>query len=328
MGDKDERVIHITSKGWEILDANNDVPVIFQRTTLTAALPTPERGGDLEQIWRFVNMSSEDDRQVLRGWLVAAHVLVGLPCPILALLGEQGTAKTSSARRVFALIDPTTAPVRRPPNDAEATLHAVHASRGSVFDNLSSIQHWFSDAMCRTVTGDADVGRTFYTNGDAYVIKVQGILGFTGIDVGSLNGDLAERSVWGNLERIPATQRTSKTELNAAWDETYPSMLGGLLDLVVKTLQKLPEVDLAEKPRMADFAEVLAALDLATGASGLEYYTLSQESVASSIVATDDFLVALADKVTERWEGTGADLFKLLPMPVTADAKYCPRDRE
>src|SRR5690625_5555302 len=61
------------------------------------------------------------------------------------------------------------------------------------------------------------------------------------------------------------------------------------------TLQKLPEVDLAEKPRMADFAEVLAALDLATGASGLEYYTLSQESVASSIVATDDFLVALAE---------------------------------
>lgn len=327
MGDKDERVIHITPKGWEILDANNDVPVIFQRTTLTAALPTPERGGDLEQIWRFVNMSSEDDRQVLRGWLVAAHVLVGLPCPILALLGEQGTAKTSSARRVFALIDPTTAPVRRPPKDADAYLHAVHSSRGSVFDNLSSIQHWFSDAMCRTVTGDADVGRTFYTNGDAYVIKVQGILGFTGIDVGSLNGDLAERSVWGNLERIPATKRKSESELNAAWDETYPSMLGGLLDLVVKTLQKLPEVDLAEKPRMADFAEVLAALDLATGASGLEYYTLSQESVASSIVATDDFLVALADKVTERWEGTGADLFKLLPMPVTADAKYWPRAR-
>src|SRR5690625_1077541 len=362
MGDKDERVINISSKGWEILDAINDVPVIFQRTTLTAALPTPERGGDLEQIWRFVNMSSEDDRQVLRGWLVAAHVLVGLPCPILALLGEQGTAqtgsarrvlalldpprapvrpprpilallgeqgpaKTSSARRVFALIDPTTAPVRRPPKDADAYLHAVHSSRGSVFDNLSSIQHWFSDAMCRTVTGDADVGRTFYTNGDAYVIKVQGILGFTGIDVGSLNGDLAERSVWGNLERIPATKRKSESELNAAWDETYPSMLGGLLDLVVKTLQKLPEVDLAEKPRMADFAEVLAALDLATGASGLEYYTLSQESVASSIVATDDFLVALADKVTERWEGTGADLFKLLPMPVTADAKYWPRAR-
>ncbi|MGO3505768.1 hypothetical protein ACTXLB_15065 [Brachybacterium tyrofermentans] len=98
MGDKNERVIHITPKGWDVRDANSDVPVIFRRTNLTAALPTPEPGGDLEQLWQFVNMTSENDRQVLRGFLVAAHVLVGLLCPILALLGEQGTAKTSSAR--------------------------------------------------------------------------------------------------------------------------------------------------------------------------------------------------------------------------------------
>ena len=327
MGDSAERVIRITPEGWEVLDADGDVPVIFRRTNLTAALPTPEPGGDLEQLWQFVNMKSGDDRQVLRGFLVAAHILVGLPCPILALLGEQGTAKTSSARRVFSLFDPTTAPTRRPPNDADSYLHAVHSSRGTMFDNLSSILPFMSDAMCRTVTGDSDVGRTFYTNGEAYVIKVQGALGWTGIDVGSLNSDLAERSVWGNLEVIPAAERKSERELNAAWDEAYPSMLGGLLDLVVLTLQRLPEVDLAEKPRMADFAEVLAALDLATGSDSLEYYTLSQETVATSIVETDDFLVALAKKVTGRWEGTGSELHKLLPIPAGADSKYWPRPR-
>lgn len=327
MGDTDERVIHVMPEGWEVLDANGDVPVIFRRTNLTAALPTPEPGGDLEQLWQFVNMKSEDDRQVLRGFLVAAHVLVGLPCPILALLGEQGTAKTSSARRVFGLIDPTTAPVRRPPNDADAYLHTVHSSRGTLIDNLSSLQQWQSDSMCRTVTGDADVGRTLYTNGDAFVIKVQGVLGFTGIDVGSLNGDLAERAVWGNLGVILATERKSERELNAAWDKAYSSMLGGLLDLVVMTLQKLPEVHLDEKPRMADFAEILAALDLATGSNGLEYYTLSQETIATSIVETDDFLVALAEQVTGRWEGTGSDLHKILRMPASADQKYWPRPR-
>lgn len=327
VGDADERVIHVTPTGWEVLNANCDVPVLFRRTNLTAPLPIPEPGGDLEQLWQFVNMPSEDDRQVLRGFLVGAHVLVGLPCPILALLGEQGTAKTSSARRVFALIDPTTAPVRRPPSDADSYIHAVQSSRGTIFDNLSSISHWLSDAMCRTVTGDADVNRTFYTNGDAYVIKTQGVISITSIDVGSLNSDFAERAVWGNLGVISATERKSEHELNAAWAKAYPSMLGGLLDLVVMTLQKLPEVHLDEKPRMADFAEILAALDLATGSNGLEYYTLSQETIATSIVETDDFLVALTEQVTGRWEGTGSDLHKILRMPASADQKYWPRPR-
>lgn len=327
MGDADERVIHVTPEGWEVLNANGDVPVLFRRTNLTAALPDPERGGDLERLWEFVNMPSEDDRQVLRGFLVAAHVLVGLPCPILAMLGEQGTAKTSSARRVFALIDPTTAPVRRPPNDADSYIHAVQSSRGTIFDNLSSIAHWLSDAMCRTVTGDADVNRTYYTNGDAYVIKTQGVISYTGIDVGALNSDLAERSVWGNLGVISANERKSESELNAAWEMAYPSMLGGLLDLVVMTLQKLPEVHLEEKPRMADFAEVLAALDLATGSTGFDFYTLSQETISASIVETDDFLVALAEQVTGRWEGTGSDLHKILTMPASADQKYWPKVR-
>lgn len=327
VGDTDEHIIQVTPAGWTVLDANCDVPVLFRRTNLTAPLPIPEVGGDLEQLWAFVNMPDENDRQVLRGFLVAAHVLVGLPCPILAMLGEQGTAKTSSARRVFSLIDPTSAPVRRPPRDPDSYIHAVHSSRSTIFDNLSSIVHWMSDAMCRTVTGDADVNRTLYSDGDAFVIKMQGVLGFTGIDVGSLNGDLAERAVWGNLGVITAAERKSEGELNAAWNKAYPSMLGGLLDLVVMTLQKLPEVHLEEKPRMADFAEVLAALDLATGSTGLEFYTLSQETVSTAIVETDDFLVALAEAVTGRWEGTGSDLHRLLKMPESADVKYWPKAR-
>lgn len=325
MGDKAERVLKITAAGWEVLDGNAEIPVLFRRTNLTAALPTPEAGGDLEQLWQFVNMKSEEDRQVLRSWLVSAYALVDRPCPILALLGEQGTAKTSSARRVFALVDPSTAPVRRPPNDIDRLLHAVHSSRGTVFDNLSSIPRWLSDGLCRCVTGESDVDRSLFTDADVRVIQVQGVLGFTGIDVGSLAGDLAERCVWGDLEVISAAERRSERELNAAWATAYPSMLGGLLDLVVATLQKLPDVNLAEKPRMADFAEILAALDLASGSSALEHYTLSQGAIAEDIVDTDKFLQAVSAKVTSRWEGTGKELYAMLPRPESD--KYWPEQR-
>lgn len=325
MGDKAERVLRISAAGWEVLDGSAEIPVLFRRTNLTAALPTPLLGGDLEQLWQFVNMNSAKDRQVLRGWLVSAYALVGRPCPILALLGEQGTAKTSSARRVFSLVDPSAASVRRPPNDIDRLLHAVHSCRGTVFDNLSSIPRWLSDGLCRCVTGESDVDRSLFTDSDVRVIRVQGVIGFTGIDVGSLAGDLAERCVWGDLNVIPANERRSERELNEAWDAAYPSMFGGLLDLVVSTLGALPQVNLSTKPRMADFAEVLAAIDLASGANGLAHYISSQEAVAEEIVDTDKFLTAMASKITSRWEGTGKELHEMLPRP--ENEKFWPEQR-
>ncbi|MFW0774368.1 hypothetical protein ACLRGI_14485 [Paenarthrobacter nitroguajacolicus] len=325
IGNQSEQVLHVTSEGWEVLDGDADIPVLFRRTNLTYTLPIPEAGGDMSLLWEFVNMPGEADRALIIGWLVAAHILVGLPCPILAILGEQGTAKTTSARRLFSLIDPTSAIVRRPPQDSDSFLHAVHHSRGCVFDNLSSIPRWLSDSMCRFVTGEADVDRSLYTDGDARVIEVQGVMGFTSIDVGALAGDLAERCVWGDLKVILASQRRSERELNAAWDEAYPSMFGGLMDLVVMTLKALPDVHLVEKPRMADFAEVLAALDLATDSRALEHYKRAHESVAADIVDTDKFLGAISSKITQRWAGTGKELYRLLPRP--SDDKYWPEER-
>ncbi|MDQ0648602.1 hypothetical protein QFZ53_002798 [Microbacterium natoriense] len=327
LGDTTERVIHLTAGGWDLLEADAEIPVLFRRTNVTAALPMPLRGGDLDLIWTFVNMPSADERGLVAGWLVAACLLVGLPCPILALLGEQGTAKTSSARRVFALVDPTNAAVRRPPTDIDRLLHACAHSRSVVFDNLSSIPRWLSDGLCRGVTGESDVDRSLFTDDEARLIQVQAVIGFTGIDVGALAGDLAERTLWGELEVIPPSKRRSERELNAAWTEAYPSMVGGLLDLVVLALQKLPEVDLAEKPRMADFAEVLAALDLATGSERLTYYVHAQEAVATEIVDTDRFLQAIVKQITARWSGSGKDLYAKLPRPEGKSGEFWPEQR-
>lgn len=323
IGDKTERVIKVSADGWELLDAYVDIPVIFRRTKVMGALPTPVPGGDLEPIWDFVNVTGAGDREVITGWLVAATILVGVPCPILALLGEQGTAKTSAARWLFSLIDPSQAAVRRPPNDADRLMHATTNSRTVVFDNLSSIPRWMSDGLCRAVTGEADVDRSLYTDDDARIIQVQGVLGFTAIDVGALAGDLAERCVWGNLRMIPKTERRSERDLGAAWGQAYPSMVGGLLDLVVKVLEKMPEVELAELPRMADFAEVLAAMDLAIGTTSLTHYTKAQESVAEDIVDSDPFIVELAAKIKSSWTGTGKTLYGLLVRP--EGEKYWPK---
>lgn len=325
LGDKDEHVVRVSAAGWEVLGGDAQLPVLFRRTNLTKPLPMPQAGGDLDQLWRFVNLRSEADRQLMKGWLVDAHLSVGRPCPIVAMLGEQGTAKTSSMRCMFALVDPTRAPVRRPPSDVDRLLHAAAHSRAVGFDNMSAFPQWLSDGMCRLVTGEGDVDRALYTDDEARVITLQSIVGITSIDLGALNGDLAERTLWGNLEVIPASERRSEAELNEAWDEVYAQMFGGLLDLIVEVLRALPQVELDEMPRMADFARTLAAMDAATGTDSLRHYMRAQTSVSSDIVQADTFLSTLTETITERWQGSGKDLHALLPKP--AETKFWPEAR-
>lgn len=323
LGDADEHVVRIGPDGWDVI--TDDVPVVFTRTRLTKALPMPSETGDLQRLWKFVNVPDEETRHLFTGWLVSAIVLIGLPCPILALLGEQGTAKTSGMRTLLSLVDPSTSPVRRPPKDADSLMHGTHSCRAVGFDNLSSIPPWMSDALCRIVTGESDADRSLYTDDDLRIISSQAAVAFTGIDVGALRGDLAERCLWGDLQVIPASRRLSERELNQAWETAYPIILGGLYDLIAQVLAARPDVHLTEKPRMADFAEILAAMDAATGSRALARYLEDQENVAADIVDTAPVPVAIAKVVTGQWEGTAKQLYGQLEKP--ADDRFWPTAR-
>lgn len=324
LGDETERIVRVGPDGWEIVDS---APVLFRRTKLTSALPEPVPDGDLERLWEFVNVNPAD-QQLILSWLAGAYLLVGLPCPILALLGEQGTAKTSAMRTLLSLIDPSPAPVRRAPKDEERFLHSLHGSRVTAYDNLSSIPSWLSDAFCRAVTGEGDVDRKLYADDDLRIISVQKVLGFTGIDVGVMRGDLLDRCLRAELNVISTTNRKSEAYLAEVWSEVHPEIFGGLLDLIVQVLKMLPDVELAERPRMADFAEILAAVDLAVPDS--EVFARYTEQLAwanDDLVESDAWLSALIAAVgTARREVTGKQLFAMLTKPQDSDqAKAWPQ---
>jgi hypothetical protein len=82
------QAVEIDADGWRILDV---APVRFRRARAMMPLPTPMPSGDIGELRRFVNVTT-DDWPLLLGWLVAAFRSIG-PYPVLALHGEQGSAK-------------------------------------------------------------------------------------------------------------------------------------------------------------------------------------------------------------------------------------------
>ncbi|MEU6267495.1 hypothetical protein [Saccharopolyspora shandongensis] len=307
LGDTTGRAVRINGDGWSI---ENQAPVYFRRTNLNSPLPTPVPGGDINNLWSWLNVSPVD-RPLVLAWMVAA-LMPDFPHPALALTGEQGTGKTTATKVAVRLVDHSPVPARKPPKDMESWVTAASASWVVGLDNLSGMPEWLSDSLCRAVTGDGDVRRKLYSDGDTVAFSFRRALVLNGIDFGALRGDLAERLLSVGLEVIPDTERREEGEFWPMWDDAHPWLLGALLELAVKVLAVMPAITLPGKPRMADFARVLAAVDKAMGTKGFEHYMGLQARLAADGLSGSPLYVVLSEHITEEFAGTAGDLLTLL----------------
>lgn len=306
LGDPTGRAVRITGDGWTVEDR---APVLFRRSALTSPLPTPTPGGDLGELWERMNVEHAD-RPLIAAWIVAA-LHPNIPHPILDLEGEQGNGKTTVQRTIVSVIDPSPVPSRKPPRDADSWVTAASGSWVVGLDNLSTVPDWLSDSLCRAVTGDGDVRRRLYTDGDLAVFAYRRSIIITGIDLGAVNGDLAERLLPIRLASIDGTNRLEESELWPGWEAAHPRILGAVLDLAARVAKVIPSVHLDTKPRMADFAMLLAAVDVVLDTDGLGRYLDKQGSLASESLTNDSFIMALLSTLNSTFTGTSAELLDL-----------------
>lgn len=309
LGDTTGRAVKITGDGWQVVDTP---PVLFKRTALLSALPVPERGGSLNELWALLNIT-EADHPLVAAWFVATFHQ-NIAHPVLALFGEQGTGKTTAGRQIVATVDPSPVPTRKPPRDAESWVTAAAGSWVVGLDNLSTVPDWLSDSICRAVTGDGDVRRKLYTDGEHQVFAYRRCIIVNGIDLGATRGDLSERMLPIHLEVIEERQRRGDNEIRNDWEACRARVLGAVLDLTASVASQLPSVRLESHPRMADFARILAAVDDALGTDGLEHYVGKQRSLASDSLTADPFIQAIQANLVEGFTGTAGELLDRLTV--------------
>ena len=276
LGDDTGRVVVVRPGSWELVERS---PVLFRRSVLTSPIPDPVRGRPLDAMRGLLNIEAEA-WSLLVGYMVAAWV-PDIPRPVLWFTGEQGVGKTSAIRMIASLLDPSPGLTRTAPRDIQEWVVVATHSHVIPVDNVSAIPGWLSDAICRTVTGDALIRRQLYTDDDLVVNAILRVVLLNAIGVGSLRGDLGDRLVPIPLERIPDDQRRLEREIQVEWDALRPGLVGALLDVLAAVLAKLPEVELGAMPRMADFARVLAAVDAVRGTKSLELYLAGSIRTAS-----------------------------------------------
>lgn len=312
LADEAWRAVEVTAEGWRIVP---EPPVKFRRPRGMLPLPAPVRGGSIDDLRALLNLDSSDQWALIVTWLVTALRPSG-PYPVLALLGEQGTAKSTTQELLRALIDPNVAPLRAEPMDVRDVM--IAASNGWVvaLDNVSELEPWLSDSLCRLATGGGFSTRELYSDGDEVIFAAQRPVMLNGIDAVISRADLLDRALIIDLPRIPEHQRRQRRDVWTAFEAARPALLGALLDAVAIGLRRHPDTRLDQLPRMADFAAWSVAAEPGLGleegvflrAYGANRDAAHDLALEASVIAPA--VRALAEQ--EAWTGTAAELLEEL----------------
>jgi hypothetical protein len=297
---------------WAVISGAIADAVHFVRPKGMLPLPVPEPGGSIEELRTFLNLSSEKDFILIVAWLLGALRPTG-PYAVLVLLGEQGSAKSTTARLLKSLIDPTSAVFRSYPREERDLVISASNSWVLNFDNLGGLPSWMSDALCRISTGGGFCTRQLFTDREEIIFNDTRPIILNGITDIVHRHDLIDRCIFVTLPPIPDQRRKLEKELNESFIKAQPRILGALLDSVSMAIRNRSNVKLDSRPRMADFAEWIVAAEPALPwkpGAFLDAYNENRASIHHSALEADLFANALLEwfKGQDEWQGKASDL--------------------
>lgn len=246
----------------------------------------------LGYLWQIVNVPPEY-RMLLLAWLIHTTINEATAFPLLLVQAEQGSGKSWLLHILSRLIDPSRDTGGGLPANEDAFAVSALNSRLLLFDNLSRIPPQKSDLLCRASTGGTIRRRKLYTDATEGMYNIMRPIIITGINVGTVNPDLAERLVRIEMRRPDNRNRRSLSELKRLWSDHATDIYMGLLRLAAQVSDNLHIYTNEELPRMADFGVVCRALDDLCHVHVFDRYVAQQQSIAMEMVSDEPVFLAL-----------------------------------
>jgi len=228
--------VHVVPGRWSVVQ---NPPTEFIRGPGAKALPLPTVGGDLDRLKGYLNVHDPESWALVKAYLVAGLYPAG-PYTVLQFRAEHGAAKTTSGRVIRSLLDPAKAPRRGEPKTSDDLAVAAIHNWLVCFDNLSYIQQWLSDGLCRLCTGAGFEAWQYYTRAEQFLAEATRPVLLTSITECVTSEDLVDRLLPVFLPPIPKSKRRSEKKFWEAFEVERAAIFGALLDRLAGALRLLP----------------------------------------------------------------------------------------
>lgn len=206
----------------------------------------------------FDNLIEATPQQALaliRTWLVFLLLRNdAIARPILALLGQPGSGKSTLFRRIYILLYGAKRAVNTitKPDDFD---HAVSTDPFVVFDNVDTFSGWLPDKLATAAAPSALSKRKLYTNNDTFIVSRDALLGLTAHNPQFRREDIVDRLIMLNFRRLDEFKPESEIIGSVVRDRNR--LWGGLIGDVQQVL-RTPQPRESEVPqfRVNDFARI------------------------------------------------------------------------
>lgn len=250
MTDEQGTVIRINEHGWRLDESNQ---ALFKREVHQLPQVIPVKGGSITEFLKLFSLT-EDQKILIAVWLV--YMLVpDVPKPILYVQAEKGSGKSDFTRSLRSIVDPSTLPSLKEPNNEDRLVNQLYHNYLPLFDNINYMPRWFIRLCCTTATGESDERRKLFTDDDAFILTFTRPIIINAINRLAIDyPDFQDRTVLMKLNRIPEERRVEHSVFVDKVETLKPQVLGEMLDALSKAMALKPSISLGKLPRMADFA--------------------------------------------------------------------------
>src|ERR1051326_3804804 len=339
MTDEKWRCIEITKGKWEIVtdsgssikssNNNNDSILLssFIRYNQTPQVE-PDRTYDSGVFEKFLDLTNIKDpkaRLLTKVWIISL-LIPDISHAINITHGEKGSAKTSLCMKVKQLIDPDALELLTIPKKKEEFVQQLNHNYLVVYDNIKKVRGWFSDEVCRAVTGIGNSKRRLYTDDEDVIYRYKLCIMLNGINISLTEPDALDRSILTEVAKISNEERKEWTEVMAEFDQLKPKLFAFILDRLSKALQIKPNLQLKNLPRMADFAIWGEAIARVMGYGEMEFVNAYYENIGrQNIKAIEANPLSQAivkfceeqqieNREQSAWEGSNPELLEQLQI--------------